>query len=85
MEPSLYDGDIVVARKKMPKIGDVVIVKVDGREVVKRIKSHSPTTLFLLGDNSSASTDSRHYGDVPYASLLGVVTFTFKKKWPFLG
>lgn len=85
MEPSLYDGDIVITRRKTPKVGDVVIAKIDGREVIKRVKSDSPTTLFLLGDNSDASTDSRHYGEVPFTSLLGVVSFTFSKKWPFLG
>lgn len=85
MEPSLYNGDIVITRRKTPKVGDIVIAKINGREVIKRVKSCSPTALFLQGDNLSASTDSRNYGPVDFTSLLGVVSFTFKQKRPNLG
>ena len=79
MEPSLHDGDIVIAYRKKPTIGDIVIAKVKGREVIKRMTNQSPTALFLQGDNVGASTDSRQYGAVPNTSLLGVVIKTFKR------
>lgn len=79
MEPTLVEGDVVVALKKTPKQGDIVIARVNGREVIKRITRYSPTHLHLQGDNTDFSTDSRNYGDVPHSSLLGVVIKTFKK------
>lgn len=82
MIPSLYAGDIVVGIKKRPKHQDIVIAKVGEREVIKRVQNVSPTSLFLVGDNAGASTDSRSYGEVPMTSLLGVVKITFKKKRP---
>ena len=82
MQPTLYENDIIVAVKKHPKRGDIVVAIVKGREVIKRVKSVSPTTLFLVGDNPAASTDSRSYGEIPTTSLLGVVKITFKKKRP---
>lgn len=82
MVPTLYERDIVLAVKKRPKQGNIVIAKVGDREVIKRVQSVSPTSLFLIGDNAAASTDSRSYGKVPIDSLLGVVKITFKKKRP---
>ena len=82
MIPTLYAGDIVIAVKKQPAQGDIVIAKVGDREVIKRVHSASPTSLYLVGDNAMASTDSRSYGEVPLTSLLGVVKITFKKKRP---
>ena len=81
MEPSLYEKDIVIAFRKKPKIGDIVIVKVGEREIIKRVvKISPPALLYLLGDNEQESTDSRSFGFVPYSSLLGVVIKTFKLK-----
>ena len=82
MEPSLYEKDIVIAFRKKPKIGDIVIVKAGEREVIKRVaKISPPALLYLLGDNEQESTDSRSFGAVPCSSLLGVVIKTFKLKW----
>ncbi len=82
MLPTLFAGDIVVSLNVKPKAGDIVIVSVGGREVIKRVQNISPTALFLVGDNLAESTDSRSYGDIPITSLLGVVKITLKKKRP---
>jgi signal peptidase I len=82
MIPTLYERDIVLAIKKRPKQGDIVISKVGDREVIKRVQNISPTALFLVGDNLTESTDSRSYGEIPITSLLGVVKITFNKKRP---
>lgn len=81
MQPTLAHGDIVIAVRKKPKIGNIVIARNEGREVIKRVKRiTSPTLVYLLGDNAEKSTDSRHYGNVDATSLLGVVIKTYKSK-----
>lgn len=51
----------------------VVIAEHSGREIVKRIESVRPEGLFLLGDHTEASTDSRHYGAIPKDNVKAVV------------
>lgn len=78
MEPSLYDGRFVLARKKPPRVGDVVVALQNGREVVKRISSVQDDHYILLGDNGAHSTDSRTLGGVDRQNIRGVVV------WPRL-
>lgn len=81
MEPALHQGAVVFARRKNPKAGDIVIAKAQGREVIKRITCISPARLFLQGDNSMQSTDSRQYGPVEYTDVIGVVCLTFNNRY----
>lgn len=76
MLPTLRAGQIVIAVRQ-PNVGpgDVVIISHQGREKIKRIKEVHTTTLFVLGDNPGASTDSRHFGLLPRSSLLGRVVW----------
>ena len=39
----------------------------------------SANSYFMLGDNRSASCDSREWGDAPRASLIGPIVLTY---WP---
>ncbi len=78
MEPTLAEGSVVIARKKAPNVGDIVIANVGGREVIKRITSLSLDGVFIEGDNKSISTDSRTYGTIPMNTIRGVVIKTFK-------
>lgn len=74
MAPAYPHGKIVVAwRWKRPKVGDVVIVRHHSLELIKRITRLEDDRVYLLGDNSEESTDSRHYGWLPASSILAVV------------
>jgi len=84
MSPTYSEGDILVVSQKQAKVGDVVIAKVKAREVIKRVDKMNDTSVYLLGDNSDRSTDSRAYGFVSKQAILGVVmsNFPFVKSHP---
>ncbi len=84
MRPGLEPGDrlLVVGFLKV-RAGDVVAV-VDPRDgervLVKRVESVDPTgSLTVLGDNPAASTDSRTFGAVDPALVLGRAVYRY---WP---
>lgn len=74
MLPALAHGKVVVAwRLKRPRIGDVVIARHDGKELIKRVSDIRKGAIYLLGDNPALSTDSRHFGWLPIGTIKGVV------------
>ena len=88
MEPTLLDGDrlVVLSRpwgdRVRPVVGDVVAVtdpRDPGRVLVKRVASvdRAARTLEVLGDAPDASTDSRDFGPVPLASVVGRVVHRY--------
>lgn len=77
MLPVLRPGIIVIGwRFKQPNVGDMVIAKWQGRELIKRVAKVRPGSYYLLGDNPAASTDSRSYGWLPANTVIAVVIFT---------
>jgi len=68
-----------------PKKGDIVVIKQNGKEMVKRVQkvtqSVIPTNVgiqikvFVTGDNSQESTDSRHFGPVNMDQIIGKVIY----------
>ncbi len=74
MAPSLSHGQILVCWKT-PKaqVNDIVIVLHDGMEKVKRLADVRTHHIYLLGDNPSSSTDSRHIGWLPKVAIIGKV------------
>jgi nickel-type superoxide dismutase maturation protease len=81
MEPSLKEGQIIlVSQTRVFSRGDVVVVFVKGREVIKRISDQKEGKVFLEGDNKRASTDSRHYGWVIDRHVIGKVVFPNSKQ-----
>jgi nickel-type superoxide dismutase maturation protease len=73
MLPTLKPGKLVIAVRKKPKVGDIVIAKVGDREVIKRVVSITEQGFELRGDNALHSTDSRKYGLVDSNSIIAAV------------
>ncbi len=55
------------------KVGDLVAIKVNGKEMVKRIESFNGRGIFVSGDNESGSTDSRTFGPIKKNQIIGKV------------
>lgn len=71
MKPVLCDGDIIVCKKqKQYRVNDIVLCRLSDRVLIKRISSITEKEVYLLGDNESSSTDSRHFGVVSSSSVL---------------
>jgi len=80
MEPALVRGDWVVVdrwtyRHRLPRPGEIVLLELpdSGRWGVKRVQSVSSAGLRVLGDNAAVSRDSREFGAVPRAAIVGRV------------
>lgn len=72
MVPALQPGQIVVGVSFLrPKIGDVVVAKVNDKEVIKRVVGMDGDNFELQGDNVAASSDSRNYGPVKGEKIYG--------------
>lgn len=75
MLPKLEDGRIVIASGWFRALSphDVVIIRHEGIEKIKRIQQIAADKLFVVGDNGSESTDSRQFGWVDANCVLGKV------------
>lgn len=80
MEPEIADGDWLLVdpdawRARPPGPGALVLLadpRAPDRLLVKRVHAVLPDgTLDVRGDAPDRSTDSRHFGPVPPADLLG--------------
>jgi nickel-type superoxide dismutase maturation protease len=82
MAPTLLPGDqILVHYSRRPRVGDVVVVALPGRPLgVKRVMRRTATGWWVEGDGA-ASTDSRTFGAVADAAILGRVRWRY---WPVL-
>jgi phage repressor protein C with HTH and peptisase S24 domain len=79
MEPTLLHGETVLAiRKIRPVAGNLVIVRHDNKEKIKRVHRVKHGLLYVVGDNQAASTDSRHFGWLPATSVIAVVVWPLK-------
>ncbi len=83
MVPHLLPGDLVVVRYGVAvRVGDVAVVALPGRPVgVKRLARRTPGGWEVAGDNPEESTDSRAFGPVPDAAILGRVVWRY---WPLV-
>lgn len=86
MIPLLKPGEILLVdlaayRQKSPRVGDIVIAWHPHRtnlKIVKRVASVlDDGSCFLIGDNSAESTDSRSFGAIAFAGILGKVCCKF--------
>ena len=87
MLPLLASGDEVLVdmrayKHKLPQVNDLVVAIHPQRSQLLIIKRLARITengeFFLLGDNLSASSDSRHYGAFKLNQIQGRVTSKFE-------
>ncbi len=55
------------------RVGDIVAIKVNGKEMVKRIQTIVDRGYFVIGDNEKESTDSRSFGWIDKKDIIGKV------------
>lgn len=78
MMPTLNDGDVVLVRRtRRVKVGNVILAKHPYQQSVKVLKRISEINeqgrLVLTGDNPEESTDSRTFGSISSADVVGKV------------
>lgn len=61
--------------ERLPKAGDIVVIKQEGKEIVKRVQKVVDRKVFVTGDNQEESTDSRHFGPVGMDQIVGKVIY----------
>ena len=83
MLPNLTSEDrILINQRCHPQPGDIVVTwhpKKPGIRLIKRLHRLEPNGMHLLGDNPSASTDSRQLGAIPTALLIGVAVSRLRR------
>lgn len=92
MYPTLEKGDVVVISKlgykifgieyKDPVPEDIIAFKLQGELLIKRIYKIDDTEgIFVLGDNSLNSTDSREFGYITPSTIEGraIMKLNFKE------
>jgi phage repressor protein C with HTH and peptisase S24 domain len=78
MLPALAPGEwLLVRRTRTTAPGRVVVVRLGGRLAVKRVARRTAEGWWVIGDNAEASDDSRTYGAVPDADLIGEVRLRY--------
>ncbi len=75
MVPVLPPGTLIVGFKKFRKlqVNDVVVFHHNEREKIKRITEIKDDSVYLLGDLSDESTDSRHFGWISKKQIIAKV------------
>lgn len=82
MLPVLPPGTVVYGWRWFIRLrpGTVIIFTREERENIKRIDQVESGGLYVLGDHSDASTDSRHYGPIPHNTVMAVVAWPRVRK-----
>lgn len=80
MSPSLKEDQDILSFNWFHKlkIGDMVVIKKNGKEMVKRVSKilDREKMIFVEGDNKEESTDSRDFGPVSKDKIIGKVIFS---------
>ncbi len=64
MAPMLRPGQLIIATPWFKRLrpGQVVVLRKNNRELIKRIERIESDKVFVIGDNLPNSTDSRQFG-----------------------
>lgn len=76
MAPALYPGDCVLIQKSFNfQTGDIVVFNhpLKNKKIIKRITKMKENQVFVQGDNTAESTDSRSFGWIGQEKILGKV------------
>jgi phage repressor protein C with HTH and peptisase S24 domain len=74
MEPTLKSGNFLLIKNKFKLTpGIIVIADVKNREFVKRVTYLKNNEVFITGDNTAHSTDSRTLGWLNTSQVVGKV------------
>jgi phage repressor protein C with HTH and peptisase S24 domain len=75
MLPTLRPGQLVLASPWHGALqkNSVVVVRHDNIDKIKRIRKIKSNRLFVVGDNSGSSLDSRSFGWLRLDSVIGKV------------
>lgn len=78
MVPDISPGQVIVAVRPYRKlrVGDVVVLRHDNTEKIKRIAAIDAYGIHVRGDNAAFSTDSRHFGPIQRQDILALVITT---------
>jgi nickel-type superoxide dismutase maturation protease len=80
MLPNLKPGQIVVGWKSNQfKVGDIVIIRHDNLEKIKRVGKIEGRKIYVFGDNVAASTDSRQFGYIDQTQIIGRIIWPLTK------
>ncbi|MBX2813522.1 MAG: S26 family signal peptidase [Myxococcales bacterium] len=84
MNPTFHSGDWIFVRRirGLPKVGAIVAVRdpIDTHQIlVKRVSSLGLATFAVTSDNILEGRDSRHFGSLERAHLIGQVFAS----WPY--
>lgn len=81
MLPAFQTGDrLLIGPAGHVRPGYVIAVadpRSPGRLLVKRVVARTGPQVDVRGDNEGASTDSRHFGPVPVATIAGRVLYRY--------
>lgn len=61
-----------------PKVGDIVVVSKNSKDMIKRIQKVFGRKYFVQGDNKRESTDSRSFGLIDKSEIIGKVVFVVR-------
>jgi phage repressor protein C with HTH and peptisase S24 domain len=76
MVPTYAPGERVIVKYGASfEVGDVVLVDFKDRIDIKRVKQISGDQVFIEGDNTAVSVDSRQYGAVKNTRVIAKVIY----------